>query len=283
MAPIHGKTCGMSLRDTRHILARVRDCNRLYLAPYTKETDFASCTRYSRVMSTKKLIRVVCVCAGILAACGTEEQDEQEDAFVVRGVSGEEIVLDRIWDRGCIPGANGIDWIDAHRTLTGFELVTEMVDYQNGSQTPNCTDGRVGSSAFTLTITSDDIQVPVSWVDFEGAPSEPPPGLEGVTQANGATGLMTEASVTPETQERADQLNSVEFCGYTDWAPDVAKDTVDCFTGGFNPSKGTIVVDDRTMPWKIYDGVGLLLDEQGYPTDMPNYLPHEGPFDTLER
>ncbi len=232
---------------------------------------------YSGAMSN--LFRVL-LCTGFLAACGGEDP---EDAFVVRGVSGEDIVLDRIWDRGCIPGINGIDWTDAHRTLTGFELVTELVDYQNGSQTPNCTDGRVGSSSFSLTITSDEVQVPISWVDFEGMPATAPAGLEGVSEANGATGLMTEATVTPETQERADQLNAAAFCGYTDWTPNVAKDTVDCFTGGFNPSKGTIVVDDRSMPWKIYDGVGMMFNDEGYPTDMPNYLPHAGPYETLER
>jgi len=36
-------------------------------------------------------------------------------------------------------------------------------------------------------------------------------------------------------------------------------------------------VDDRTMPWLVYDGVGAEFDENGYPIDMANYLPHNGP------
>ena len=77
---------------------------------------------------------------------------------------------------------------------------------------------------------------------------------------------------------QADSLNQMMFCGFSDWAVDVAKDVIDCFTGGFNPARGTIIVDDRTMPWLIYDGIGNVLDANGYPTDMPNFAPHAGPF-----
>ncbi len=203
----------------------------------------------------------------------------QSSEFIVKGVSGNDVLLDRIWDRGCIPGFGGNDWTEAHRTLTGLELVTTMVDYQNGSTTPDCAAGRVGISTFTTVLTNDGILVPIVWVDAAGNPAAAPAGLEEVTEANGASGVMTVATVTPETQPRADQLNQAAFCGFTDWAPNVAKDTVACFTGGVNPARGTIVVDDTTLPWKIYDGIGL--DPNEYPTQMPNYLPHSGPFDSL--
>jgi len=208
----------------------------------------------------------------------TETETGEEDEFRVIGVTGNEIVLDRIWDRGCIPAGKG-QWTDAHRTLTGLELVTVNINYQNGSPTPDCENARVDEITFTQTLTNDEIMVPITWVDLAGMPAEAPRGLEKVTEANGASGLMTEASVTPDTQDRADQLNFVMFCGFEDWEPGVTKDTLDCFTGGINPGRGTIIVDDRDMPWRIYDGVGM--DPSEYPEFMPNALPHEGPFDSL--
>ena len=198
--------------------------------------------------------------------------------FVVKGVSGNDVLLDRLWDRGCIPGSNGNDWTAASRTLIGRELTFTLIDYQNGSPTPDCTNGRVGNATFTVTLTDDNILIPITWVDANGHPAAAPAGLEAVTEANGAEGLMTAATITPETQARADQLNQAMFCGFTDWAPNVGKDAVDCLTGGFNPFKATLVVDDRTMPWLIYDAVGMMIDANGYAIDMPNYLPHSGPF-----
>jgi hypothetical protein len=198
--------------------------------------------------------------------------------FIVKGVSGEDILLNKMWDRGCIPGSNGIDWTHAKRTLTGLELVYTLVDYQNDSKTQNCSDGRAGLITITNTLTNDNVLIPITWVDSSGIASNPPQGLESVTLANGASGLMTQATVTAETQRRADELNQVEFCGYTDWQIGVPKDVVDCFTGGVNPGKGSFVVDDRSLPWKIYDGIGNMFDQNGYPTDMPNNFPHSGPF-----
>lgn len=202
----------------------------------------------------------------------------ESDVFVVRGISGRRVVLTDLWVRGCVPGVGGNDWTFASRTIIGVELTTTMVDYQNGSETPDCSNGRVGSSAFTQQLKNDRRPVRIGWVDEAGEPAAAPAGLERVRRANGASGLMTAASVTPETDARADQLNQFAFCGFTDWAANVTRDTVECFTGGVNPGLGSIVVDDRTTPWKIYDGVGVTLDRNGYPTDMPNFLPHMGPF-----
>ena len=203
--------------------------------------------------------------------------------FVVQGVSGNDVLLDRIWDRGCIPGTNGNDWTDASRELIGLELSFTLIDFQNGSETPDCENGRVGMATFSMTLTDDEVLVPITWVDFMGNPADAPDGLEDITEANGATALMTSATITPETQVRVDQLNQATFCGFDNWEEGVGKDAIECLTGGFNPFKGTVIVDDRTLPWKIYDGVGGMFDDNGYPIDMPNYLPHMGPFETLKR
>ena len=134
-------------------------------------------------------------------------------------------------------------------------------------------------ATFTLILSDDETLVPITWVDFNGDAAEPPERLEDVTQANGATVLMTQATITPETQVRAEQLNQAMFCAAHDWESGLAKEAVECLTGGFNPFKGTVIVDDRTLPWTVYDGVGAIVDENGYPIDMPNFLPHSGPFD----
>jgi len=203
------------------------------------------------------------------------ETGSDTDAFIVLGVSGEEIVLDRRWDRGCI-GAEG-SWSHSERTLTGLELVTTLRDYDNGSETPDCENGAVQITTFTQELTNDQVRLPVLWVDAEGNEAAAPPGLEGVTEQNGASGLLTVATVTPLVPERAEMLNAGEFCGAADWAADVPRDVVDCFTWGVNPGKGTIVVDDTVMPWRVYDGISE--DPSEYPVQLPNYAPHEGPFD----
>jgi hypothetical protein len=195
--------------------------------------------------------------------------------FVVKGTSGKDVLLDRKWKRGCIPGTNGNTWMKADRTLTGLTLVTTLIDYQNTSTEPDCTTGRVGSSTITTILKFDNVQVPFTWVGFDGKPGKAPPGLENITKANGATATNTKASITPETQVRADQLNKAKLCSYTDWKAGEAKDTLECF-GGSGPAKGTVLVDDREKPWKVYDG--NIVDPSKYPTTMPNYLPHAGPF-----
>ncbi len=200
------------------------------------------------------------------------------DGFIVKGTSGKDILLDRLWKRGCIPGTNGNDWTNASRTIVGHTLTFALIDYQNGSKTPNCENGRVGQATLAIEVTNDNLQVPITWVDGEGKPSTPPAGLEAVTTAVGATGTMRSATITPETQARANQLNAAKFCEATDWAPGVGKDGVACLSGGVNPFKATIVVDDSSLPWKVYDGGVTKFDENGYPTEIPNYLPHQGPF-----
>ena len=200
--------------------------------------------------------------------------------FVVTGVSGEQIVLDRMWDRGCLPGTGGNDWTLYQRTLTNLNLTTTLTDFQNGSPSPDCENGQVGFAEYSQDLTADNVSVEITWVDFEGNPAQAPQGLENVTHANGASGLITQAKVIPQAQKRADQLNSVAFCGYSGWEvgqSPASEIIIQCFTGGINPGKGTILVDDRNTPWKIYDGLSINPGE--YPTAMPNFAPHEGPFE----
>ncbi len=200
------------------------------------------------------------------------------EAFVVTGVSGRDVLLDRLWDRGCIPGTGGNDWTAASRTLIGLDLTFTLVDYQNGSATPDCENGRVGMATFTVHLRDDEKLIPIVWVGPDGMPAAPPPGLEDVTMGNAAGGLMTAATITPETQARADQLNGAAFCGISDWAPNIGRDAVDCLTGGFNPFQASLVVDDRATPLVVYDAVGAMFDAEGYPMDVANYLPHRGPY-----
>ena len=199
----------------------------------------------------------------------------EADAFIVKGISGKDVLIDRTWDRGCVSSGKG-SWMQSRRTLTGLELATTQIEYQNDSATPNCSQGRSMITAFTQALTNDQVRVPTMWVDEAEKAAAPPAGLEGVTEANGASGVLTFATRTPETQAQADQLNQEEFCGFTDWAPGVTKDLVPCF--GVDPAKGTIVVDDRASEWLIYDGIGG--DPADYPTGMPNFGPHRGPLDS---
>ncbi len=215
-----------------------------------------------------------------LGMSSTATQSNAQE-FTVTGVSGNQIVLDRLWKQGCVPGTGGNDWTKSERTLTGLVLTTTLTDFQNGASAPDCENGRVGYAQYSQTLTADGVMVDINWVDFDGNPTSAPEGLENVTQANGATGLVSIAKVIPETQARVDQLNQFQFCGYSNWEVGTSQPSeglVQCFSGGINPGKGTIVVDDRTTPWKVYDGISV--DPSAYPTSMPAYGSHSGPFAT---
>lgn len=192
--------------------------------------------------------------------------------FVVRGVSGSDIVLDRTWDRGCVSGGPGM-WTHSRRTLTGLELATTITDYLNSSTTPDCTNGRAIVTTFTQTLTNDHVNVPITWVDATFMPTAAPAGLESVTQGIGASGVLSVATRTAITAEGAASLNSTMFCGIRDWAPGAARDLIPCFG---TTGRGTIIVDDRTLPWHVYDGVGT--DPTMYPTFMPTVF-HQGPIE----
>ncbi|MFN8413567.1 MAG: hypothetical protein U0Z26_14375 [Anaerolineales bacterium] len=216
-----------------------------------------------------------------LAACGAPSSivnDVKDYGFIVKGVSGNNIMLDRTWYRECAPSATG-GWTKSMRTLSGFELSTTVMDYQNDSQNPDCNQGVSMVTVFVQTLTNDQKLVPITWVDLAGQPANPPAGLEDVKEANAASGVVTFATITPITQSKADELNSVSFCGISDWKPTVTKDVQPCFASG-GPAKGVIIVDDRTSTGAVYDGISINPAE--YPTLMPNAFPHMGPLNGLK-
>ena len=60
-----------------------------------------------------------------LTACGAPQPGAQtlEDyGFIVKGVSGKEVMLDVTWYRDCVSGGEGT-WTKSMRTLSGHELV----------------------------------------------------------------------------------------------------------------------------------------------------------------
>lgn len=226
--------------------------------------------------SIKAIPFIILAVAFSSAGCGGEGTGDSGDKFSVVGVSGQEIVLDRMWDRGCIPGAAEGVWLHDERTLTGLTLVTTIVEYDNGSKTADCKTGKASTIVFTQELTNDHTMIDITWVGPDNMPAAAPPGLESVKQANAATGLVTSATRTPETEESAALDNMNKFWGLDTWKAGVATDVVAIITQGVNPARGTIVVDDRATPWKVYDGNSI--DPSKYPTEMPNYLPHQGPY-----
>ncbi|SJM93522.1 hypothetical protein CRENPOLYSF2_3370011 [Crenothrix polyspora] len=199
------------------------------------------------------------------------------DDFIVKGVSGNNIVVNQRWDRGCVPGFVDATWTRGERTIIGLELVVTLMDYHNKSTKPDCTTGLTQINIFVESLISDNILVPTKWVDIHGKSAKAPRGLKHVYRANGVTVSMTRSTVTLMTRARADYFNQIAACDFTDWEVGMGKDVTDCVTGGVNPSKGTIVVDDRKLPWKVYDNFfGGEVDL--YPTQTENTREFLGPL-----
>lgn len=199
-------------------------------------------------------------------------------AFIVKGASGKNVMLDRTWYRDCQKNDTGA-WQKSMRTLSGHELSTTIMDYRNGSDAPDCNSGASMMTIFVQTVTNDNVRVPITWTDAAGKPSTPPAGLEGVTEGNGASGVVTFATITPLTKEQADRLNLAKFAGLSDWTSGVTKDVLSFYTAG-GSAKGTIVVDDRTDIAGVYDGIST--NPKEYPKLMPNTPPHKGPLSGIE-
>ncbi len=225
-----------------------------------------------------------------LTACGSDEDASDTIAepsgpgLALVGLSGNDIVINQLWIQGCTPGLDGIDWQDSRRVLVGetepFQLITTQTDFQNDSTEPDCVNGRVGSSTFSQSVEAVNQQVAFNWTDETGAPAEAPAGMEDTVVANGMEGIMTAASVTPETDERADQLNAAEFCGVSNWEAGESQDTLVCFNGG-EPQIGrtVMIIDDTTFPWANYQASNFgSYNEDGFAIDVSNMIPFEGPF-----
>ena len=159
----------------------------------------------------------------------------------------------------------------------GHELSVTVTEFINGSETPDCTNGRAGEYRYVSTLKDKAEMAPIVWVNENFKPSTPPAGLETVTMGNLASGLLTAASVVAESEARVNQLNASKFCGFSDWKMGEKKSgesIINCLTGGFNPGLGVIIVDDSRPLWRVYDAI---FDPRvGYM--MPNHEYHEGPF-----
>jgi hypothetical protein len=215
-----------------------------------------------------------------LTGCNTVKNTSQipnDYAFVVQGVSGKQVMLDRTWYQDCISGGEGV-WMKSMRTLSGHELSTTVNEYQNGSKTPNCNEGAASITIFVQSLKNDHVRVPIKWTDSAGNAASAPAGLENVKEGNGATGLITFATMTLITQAKADQMNGVKFCGKSDWKNGGTVNILPCFP--VNPAKGTVIVDDRTGTGMVYDGISVNPAE--YPNMMPNKSPHQGPLNGIK-
>lgn len=213
-----------------------------------------------------------------VAACGSESTSSaisDSYGFVVTGVTGNKVMLDRTWYQECLATDIGV-WSKSMRTLSGHELATTVSEYQNGSETADCETGLASITVYVQTLTVDNKMIPITWTDGAGTPTDPPKGLEDVKEGNGATGVVSFATITPATEAKALQLADAQFCGVDDWTAGTTVDLLPCF--GTDPAKGTIIVDDRTATGAVYDGISL--DPSEYPTMMMN-APHQGPLNGI--
>ena len=204
----------------------------------------------------------------------------QDYGFIVTGSTGNKVMLDLTWYQDCTSDGNG-GWMKGMRTLSKNELSTTIYNYQNNSTTPDCTNGLCMVTTFVQTLTNDNIRVPITWTDAAGHPASAPTGLENVKEGNGATGVVTYATITPLTTAQAAALNSVSYMGYTDWTSGDTKDVLSVFAA-IGPAKGTIVVDDRNNPGigSVYDGTST--DPKKYPTTVVNASPFRGKLNGIK-
>ncbi len=213
-----------------------------------------------------------------VSSFGQTSKISTEYGFFVKGVTGKNVMLDVTWYKSCVNDGYG-NWDKSMRTMSGHELSTTVIKYQNGSKTPDCTNGAAMITVFVQTLKNDNVQVPISWVDAEGKPTKAPNGLENVKTGNGATGVVTYATITPLTKEQADGLNYVKMGSVTDWKAGETKDMLSYFNA-ISPMKGTVVVDDRTGVGAVYDGIST--NPKEYPTMVPNANPHQGKLNGIK-
>ena len=197
----------------------------------------------------------------------TTQQSHIPDSygFVITGVNGEPVMLDRTWYQEAKSDGNG-GWTKSMRTMSGNELSTTVITYKKKPTDKNRFSGATMIMTFVQTLTNDSIMVPISWVDSNGKASTAPKGLEHISEANGATGVVTSATLTPLNWKTAFGLNYVKFAGMKGWKKRTTVDILAFFTS-FGAMKGCVVVDNRTGISAVYDGISENPSE--YPTKMP--------------
>lgn len=202
-----------------------------------------------------------------------ESKTKNQYGFFAKGTTGKNVMLDVTWYKECIPdGFGGFD--KSMRTMSGNELATTVIKYNSA----DCKSGISMITVFVQTLTNDNVQVPINWVDNAGKPTNAPSGLEKVKTGNGATGIITYATITPITKEQADGLNYIKMGGFTDWSAGVTKDMLPYFSA-IGPMKGTVIIDDRTGIGAVYDGIST--NPKEYPTSVSN-IPHKGKLNGIK-
>jgi hypothetical protein len=208
----------------------------------------------------------------------TAQTPARDYGFFVKGVSGSHVMLDRTWYQEAKPDGNG-NWTRSYRTMSGRELTTTIVTYRKKPEGNDKFKGAAMITTFTQTLTYDNVMVPISWVDEKGQSASAPAGLEHIKEANGATGVVTYAVVTPLSWFMAFGLNYVKFAGLRDWKSGVTRNILPYFQG-FGEMKGCVIVDDRTNTGYVYDGISV--DPKKYPETVPNFTPHSGPLNGIK-
>lgn len=199
--------------------------------------------------------------------------------FFVKGVSGKMIMLDSTWYQDAKPDGNG-NWTRSYRTMSGKELTTTIITYGKKPEGNDKLKGAAMVTNFVQRLTYDNTMVPITWVDEKGKSASAPTGLEHIKEANGATGVVTYATVTPLSLFMAFGLNYVKFANIKNWKSGVTRNIQPYFQG-FGEMKGCVIVDDRTNIGYVYDGISV--DPQKYPATMPNFTPHSGPLNGISK
>ena len=198
--------------------------------------------------------------------------------FVVKGTTGNPVMLDRTWYQEAKSDGNG-GWTKSMRTMSGNELSTTIITYKKKPLENDRFKGATMIMTFVQTLTYDSIMVPITWVDENGQEAKAPEGLEHIKEANGATGVVTYATLTPLNWMTAFGLNFVKFAGMKGWKKRTTVNILPYFST-FGTMKGCVVVDDRTGVGAVYDGISTNPSE--YPILMPNYTPHRGKLNGLK-
>lgn len=212
-----------------------------------------------------------------MKAKALNSHDLSKYGFIVKGVTGNPVMLDRTWYQDAKPDGNG-NWTRSMRTMSGNELSTTIITYSKKPKTGELYRKAVMITQFVQVLTNENKMVPITWVDEKGNPAAAPEGMEHIKEANAASGVVTYATVTPLTWKMTFGLNYIKFADLRGWKRRSTRDILPYFQS-FGKMKGCVIVDDRTSTGKVYDGISV--DPSKYPTTMPNFTPHSGPLNGI--
>lgn len=208
----------------------------------------------------------------------TAETLVKDYGFFLKGVTGKMVMLDRTWYQEAKSDGNG-GWTKSYRTMSGNELTTTIITYSQKPSDDDMYKGAVMITTFIQLLTYDNIMVPITWVNEQNKAASAPNGLENITEANGCSGEVIYATVTPLTFKMAFGLNYVKFGDMKGWKRRTTRNLLPYFQS-FGKMKGCVIVDDRTHIASVYDGIST--DPAQYPTTIPNFTPHSGPLNGIK-